>query len=142
MIYSLLDESGMVVSHEPLDDTLVLWLDMCSKVWLEVFSLNVLKIGRNNVARKVILQEKYFSVLCLEFLIPLLNLILIEMGGHPGFCIVLVVEPQLCTCLLFECSRACCFPDNEWREFLSDPSAFDVKVYINLFFFSLTHDCL
>jgi hypothetical protein len=92
-----LDESGMVVSLEALDDTLILWLDMCSKVWLEVFNLKVPKIGRNNVARKVILQEKYFLVLCLEFLIPLLDPILIEMGSCPGFCVTLVIEPQLHT---------------------------------------------
>ena len=85
------------MSLEALDDTLILWLDMHTKVWLEVFNLNVLKIGRNNVAGKFVLQEEYFSVLCLEFSIPLLNPILIEMSGHPGLCITSVIEPQLHT---------------------------------------------
>ena len=118
MIYSSLDESGLVVSLEASDDTLILWLDMCSKVWLEVFDSNFLKIGRNNVTRKVVLQEEYFLVLCLEFSIPLLNPILIEISGHPGLRITSVIKPQLCTQLLFECSRVRCFPDDEQREFL------------------------
>jgi hypothetical protein len=45
MINSLLDKSGMVMGFEASDDTLVLWLDMCSEVWLEVFDSDVLKVG-------------------------------------------------------------------------------------------------
>ena len=63
MIDCLLDKTGVVMSFEALNNPLVLWLDMRSKVGLEVFNLDVLEVGRNNVARKVILKEKYFSFL-------------------------------------------------------------------------------
>ena len=90
MIYSLLDELGfkLVVSLKASDDALVFWLDMCGEIQIKFFDMDVLKVGRNNMTRKVILQEMYFSILFLEFSIPLLNPILIEMGGHPGLCII------------------------------------------------------
>ena len=113
MIYGSLDESCSVVSLEAADDALVFWLDMRSKVRLKVFDMDVSKVGRNDMTRKVILQEKYFSVLFLEFSIPLLNPILIEMGGHPRLCIISLIEPQLHTHFFLECSRPRHFPNDK-----------------------------
>lgn len=72
-----LDEFSAVVGFEASDDALVFWLDMCGEVRLEVFDADVLKVRRYNVTREIILKEKDFSSLCLKFLIPLLNPILI-----------------------------------------------------------------
>jgi hypothetical protein len=107
-----LDKSGAAMGFEALDDALVLWLDMCGEVWLEVFNLDVLKVGRNNMARKVILKEEYFSILLSKFTV------LIELSSHPSLRIILVVKPQLHTGLLVESLWPCCFPNNKSWEFL------------------------
>ena len=117
MINSLLDETG-VVGFEASDDALVFWLDMCSKVWLEVFNLNVLEAIGNNMARKVILKEQYLPFFFLELVIPLLNPVLIDLGSHPSLHIISVVKPQLSTSLPLESSWPCCFPNDKRWEFL------------------------
>jgi hypothetical protein len=113
-----LDESCAVVGFEASDNALVLQLDMCSKVWFEVFNSDVLNVGRDNVAGKVILKQKYFSILGRKFTIPLLNPVLVELSSHPSLRIMLVIKSQLGTCLLVECSWSCCFSDDECGEFL------------------------
>lgn len=113
-----LDESRTIVGLEALDDALVLWLDMHGKIWLEVFNLIVLKIGRNNVAGKVVLKEKYLLILGTKLTIPQLNPVLVELSSHPSLCIMLVVESQLGTSLFVEHAWSCCFPNDEGWEFL------------------------
>jgi hypothetical protein len=66
MIDGLLDKSGMVVVFEALDDALVIWLDVCSEVWLEGYNLDVSEVGRNDMTRKVILKENFFGFLLLS----------------------------------------------------------------------------
>jgi hypothetical protein len=94
-----LDELSTVMNLKTLDDArddaLVIWLDMGSKIWLEVLNSNALKIWRDNMAREVVLQEKYFPVCFLQFLVPLLDPILIQLRGHPHLCIVPVIKSQL-----------------------------------------------
>lgn len=108
----------MVMGFEASDDALVLWLDMRGEVWLEVFNSDVLKVGRNNMARKVILKEEYFLILFSKFAIPLLNPVLIELSSHPSLRVISVVKPQLRTSLLVESSWPRCFPNDKSREFL------------------------
>jgi hypothetical protein len=81
------------VSLETPNNTLVFGLDMCSKVWFKVFNSNILKVGRDDMARKVILEEKYFSFFFTKFLISTLKPFLIELDSHPGFCIISVIKP-------------------------------------------------
>jgi hypothetical protein len=106
------------MGFEASDDTLVLWLDMHSGVWLEVFNSDVLKVGRNNMARKVILKEEYFLIIFLKFVIPLLNPVLVELSSHPSLHVISVVKPQLHTSLLVESSWLHCFPNDKSWEFL------------------------
>ena len=56
MINSTLNESGMVVGFEASDDAEVFWLDTCSEVQLEVVSSDVLQVGRDDVAIKVLCE--------------------------------------------------------------------------------------
>lgn len=91
-VNSSLDESGAVVGFETSNNSLVLRLDVGSEIGFEVLNLDALEVGRNDMARKVILNEKYLSSLCLKFMIPLLNPVLIEMGCHPGLCITSVIK--------------------------------------------------
>ena len=87
-----LDESSTVMSLKAPDDALVIRLDMGSEIWLEVLNSNALKIWRDDMAREVVLQEKYLSVCFLQFPVPLLKPVLIQLRSHPGFCVVLVTE--------------------------------------------------
>jgi hypothetical protein len=115
-INSSLDKSGTVMSFEALDYALVVGLNMCSEIWHKVLNSNILKAVGNNVARKVVLKKKDFASLCLQFLIPLLNPILIEKGHHPCLWIAFVIKPKLSISLLVECLWMCCFSDNKrWK---------------------------
>jgi len=91
MTNSLLDKSGMVVSFEASDYTLVFGLNMCGEVWLEVFNSDVLKVIRNDMAGEVVLKKKNFVLLFLKISIPLLDPVLIEVSSHPCLCIVSVI---------------------------------------------------
>ena len=55
-IDGLLDEPHMVVGFEAANYALVFGLYMCSEIWLEVLHSDILKVVRNNVARKIILH--------------------------------------------------------------------------------------
>jgi hypothetical protein len=113
-----LDEPRMVVGFEAVNYALVFGLYVCSEIWLEALHSDILKVVRNNVARKIILQKKNLVSLFLKFAILLLDPLLIEVSGHPRFCIVLIIKPKLSTCLLVEHSWPCCFANNESWKFL------------------------
>jgi hypothetical protein len=53
----LLDEPGSVVSLETSDNSLVIWLNMCSEAWLEVFDRDCFEVRGNNMAGEVVLKE-------------------------------------------------------------------------------------
>lgn len=87
-----LDESSSIVSLEALDDALVIWLDVGSEIRCKILDSNAFKIWRDNMAREVVLQEKYLPVCLQQFLIPFLKPVLIQLRGHPGFCVVMVIK--------------------------------------------------
>ena len=45
------------MSLKALDNPLIIWLDMCVKIWLKVLNFNALEVRGNNMARKVILKK-------------------------------------------------------------------------------------
>jgi hypothetical protein len=110
------DESGMVVGLETSDNALIIGLDMCCEVWLEVVNSNTSETIRNDMPREVVLKEKYLLVPCMDVPILLKNPILIELSSHPCLCIISVIQSQLSTHLFLECSRTCCFPDDKRLE--------------------------
>jgi hypothetical protein len=86
----------MVVGFEASNDALIFWLDVRSKVRLEIFNLDIFEVSRNDVARKVVL-EKYLSLLFSELIVPFPDPGLIDLSRHPSCCIISVVKPQLST---------------------------------------------
>jgi len=52
-----LNESGMIMSLKAPDNPLVIWLDVCSEIWLEVLNFNALEVRGNNMAREVVLKK-------------------------------------------------------------------------------------
>ncbi len=52
-----LNESGMIMSLEALDNPLVIWLDVCGEIWLEVLNFNTLEVRENDMAREVVLKK-------------------------------------------------------------------------------------
>src|SRR6266704_2603220 len=61
MANCLLNKAGLIVCFKTSDNTLVIWVNMYSQVWLKNFNSNVLKTFRDNMAQKVILKEKNLS---------------------------------------------------------------------------------
>ena len=97
-------------------NALILWLNVCSEVGLKIFGANALKARGNNVARKIVLQEKYLLFLPLKFTVPLLNPFFVEISSHPGLCVDLVEKSKLKTGLLVEGTWMCCFAnDKKWQ---------------------------
>ena len=62
-IDGLLDRLHVVVGFEAANYALVFGLYVCSEIWLEVLHSDILKVVRNNVARKIILQKKNLASL-------------------------------------------------------------------------------
>ena len=52
MINSTLDEPGMLMGFEAVDDALIFWLDMCGKILFEIFNSNVPKVVGNNMLNR------------------------------------------------------------------------------------------
>jgi len=106
------------VGFEATNYALVFGLDMRGEVGLKVLDPDILKVVGNDMAREIILKEKNLPSLCLKFSVLLLNPILIEVSGHPCFCVVSIIKPKLSTCLLVESPWPCSFANNERCKFL------------------------
>jgi len=39
------------------DNPLIIWLDVCGEIWLEVLNFNALEVRGNDMAREVILKK-------------------------------------------------------------------------------------
>ena len=113
-----LNEPCVVVGFEAVNYALIFGLYVCGEIWLKVFNSDVLKVIRDNMTREVILKKKNLAFFFLKFMIPLLDPLLIQVSSHPCFCIVLIIKPKLCTCLLVECLWPFCFSNNERWKFL------------------------
>ena len=97
VVNSLLNKPGTVVSFEATDYALIFGLDMCGEIWFKILNSNVLKVIRNDMARKVVLKKEDLSSLSLKISIPFLDPVLIQVSGHPCLCIVSVKKTQLLT---------------------------------------------
>jgi len=47
----------MIMSLKAPDNPLIIWLDVCSEIWLEVLNFNALEVRGNDMAREVILKK-------------------------------------------------------------------------------------
>ena len=105
---------GFKASYYPL----IIWLNMGCEIGLEVLDVDVLKAIGNNMSQEIVLKEDDLASIGLKLLVPLLDPVLIELHGHPHLCIVLIVEPELGTCLLVECSWMCSLTNDQRQKFL------------------------
>ena len=87
-----MDELALVMTLETADYALVKWLNMCSKICLEVSNLDILEIGGNDMAREIVLEKQNLPILCLEFQIPLPYPFLIQLSSHPCLHIAPVIK--------------------------------------------------
>ena len=106
------------MSFEASDYALVVGLNMCSEIGLEILDTDILKAIRNDMTREVVLKEEDFTSLFSKFSIPLQQPVLIEVSGHPCLCIVLVIKSKLGTCLLVKSSWACSLANDKWWKLL------------------------
>ena len=113
-----LDELGTIMGFKASYYPLIIWLNMGCEIGPEVLDADVLKAIGNDMSREIVLKEDDLASIGLKLLVPLLDPVLIELRGHPRLRIVSIVEPELGTCLLVECSWTRSLTNDQRRKFL------------------------
>ena len=103
------------MGFEATNDSLIFRLDVRGETWFKNFNRDVLKVVRDNVARKVVLKKENLSPQP-KISVPFLDPFLIEVRCHPSFCVVSVMKPQLLTHFFVKSPWPCWFSDyKRWK---------------------------